>query len=136
MTRIGSPVDQDLGGAVLVRAVEDPVGVRRRAELVDLLLQELDLLLRLLEHADELLVLALGVGALLARELVAAAQRFELGEHAVEAAAELLGVGAEDAQRVLQILALVLRRARCGLRSRFGSGGSGVARSRRTRCAA
>ena len=103
-------VDEDLRGAVLVRADEDPVGVRRRAELVDLLLEELDLLLRLLEHADELLVLALGVGELLARELVAAAQRLVLGEHAVEAAAELGGVAAEEAQRVAEILDLVLQR--------------------------
>ena len=58
-------VDDDLGGAVLVRAREDAVGVRRRAELVDLLLEELDLLLGFLERVDELLVLALGVGELL-----------------------------------------------------------------------
>ena len=128
-------VDQDLGGAVLVRALEDPVGVRRRAELVDLLLQELDLLLRFLEHADEPLVLALGVGELLARELVAAPQRLELGEHAIEAAAELRGVGAEEAQRVLQILDLVLRRPSRG-RDR-GSDPAAPACARPTRrCAA
>ena len=96
-------VDEDLGGAVLVRALEDAVGVRRRAELVDLLLEELDLLLRLLEHADEPLVLALGVGELLARQLVAASQRLELGDHAIEAASELGRVAAEEAQRVLQL---------------------------------
>ena len=128
-------VHQDLGRAVLVRAVEDPVGVRRRAELVDLLLQELDLLLGLLEHADEPLVLALGVGELLARELVAASQRLELGEHAVEPAAELLGVGAEDAQRVLQIFDFVLGRAR-RRRARGSDRPAPACGRRRTRCAA
>ena len=128
-------VDQDLRGAVLVGAVEDPVGVRRRAELVDLLLEELDLLLRFLEHAHQPLVLALGVGALLARELVAASQRLELGEHAVEPAAELLGVGAEDAQRVLQILDLVLGRAG-GAAIAIGIRRLRRAACRRTRCAA
>ena len=43
-------VDEDLGGAVLVGAREDAVVVRRCAQLVDLLLEELDLLLGFLER--------------------------------------------------------------------------------------
>ena len=119
----------------LFGAIEDAVGVRRRAELVDLLLQELDLLLRFLEHADQLLVLALGVGALLARQLVAAAQRLELGEHAIEPAPELRGVAAEEAQRVLEIFDLVLRRS-AAPRSRFGIRRLRRRGCRTTRCAA
>ena len=55
-------VDEDLAGSVFVGALEDAVRVRRRAQLVDFLLEELDLLLRFLQRADEPLVLALGVG--------------------------------------------------------------------------
>ncbi len=61
---------------------------------------------------DELLVLALGVADLLAQKRRASAQRVVLGEHAIEAAAELGGVAAEEAQRVAQILGLFLQRAR------------------------
>ena len=105
-------VDEDLGRAVLVGAHEDAVVVRRRAELVDLLLEELDLLLRLLEHADEPLVLALGIGELFAREVITAPHRLVLREHAIEPPPELGGVGAEEAQRVAKIFDLVARRAR------------------------
>ena len=49
---------------------------------------------------DELLVLALGVAELIAQHVMAAAQRVVLGEHAIEAAPELGGVAAEEAQRV------------------------------------
>jgi hypothetical protein len=105
-------VDEDLGGAVLVGAREDSVVVRRSAELVDLFLEELDLLLGFLEHTDQTLVLALGVGELLAGEVVSAAHRLVLGEHAVEAAAEFGRVGAEQSQRVAEIFDFVARRAR------------------------
>jgi hypothetical protein len=106
------PVDEDLRGAVLVGAGEDPVVVRRSAELVDLLLEELDLLLRFLQDAHEPLVLALGVGELLARQVIAAPHRLVLGEHAVEAAAELGRIGAEQSQRVAEIVDFVARRPR------------------------
>jgi hypothetical protein len=61
-----SAVDEDLGRAVLVGPTEDPVVVGRRAELVDLLLEELDLLLGLLQDLHQPLVLALGIDELFA----------------------------------------------------------------------
>ena len=55
-------VDVDLAGAVLVRALEQPVGVRRRARaLSTLCLSRSICCLRVLQRVDELLVLALGV---------------------------------------------------------------------------
>jgi len=105
-------VHQDFGRAVFVRAGEHPIGVRRSAQLVDLFLQELDLLLGLLEHAHELLVLALGVRELLARHLVAASNRIELREHAFQPTAELGGIAAKETDRVLQVFDLVLVRPR------------------------
>ncbi len=103
-----APVHEDLGGAVLVGTAEDPVVVRRRAELVDLLLEELDLLLRLLQHVDESLVLPLGVRALLARQLVAASQRLELRDEPIQTTPKLVRVAAEQTDGVLEILHLVL----------------------------
>jgi len=69
--------------------VEDAVVVRRRAELVDLLLEEFDLLLGLLQNAHQPFVLPLGVVELIARHRVAPAQRLVLGQQAVELAAGL-----------------------------------------------
>src|SRR5574338_338975 len=102
-------VHRDLGGAVLVGPREDPVRVWRRAPLVDLLLQELDLLLRLLQRVHQLLVLALRVGELVARELVAAPQRLVLRQHAVETATELDRISAEEAHRLAKVLDLFLQ---------------------------
>ena len=62
-------VDHDLGGAVLVRALVDAVAVRRRAELVDLFLQELHLLLGFLKRRHQLLVLSLRIRELVARQV-------------------------------------------------------------------
>jgi len=107
-----APVDEDLRGAVLVRPAEDPVVVRRRTELVHLFLEHLDLLLRFLEDVHQSLVLPFGVRELLARELVAAAQRLVLSHQALEASAELGRIAPEQADRVLQILQLVAVRAR------------------------
>jgi hypothetical protein len=104
-------VHDDLGGTVLIGPLEDSVVVGRRAQLVDLFLQELDLLFRLLEHADEALVLALGVGALLASEMIAPAQRLELGHQAIQPPAKLGRVDSEQSNRVLQILDAFLVRA-------------------------
>jgi hypothetical protein len=103
-------VHEDLGRAVLVGTVEDPVVVGRRAELVHLLLEELDLLLGFLEHGHEPLVLSLGVRALLPGDLVAAAQRFELGHEPLEPALELVRVASEHAHGVLKVFDLVLVR--------------------------
>jgi hypothetical protein len=82
-------VDDDLRRPVLVRALEDSIGVRRGAQLVHLLLEELDLLLGLLEGVHEPLVLTLCVGELLAGHLEAAPHGLVLREDAVEAPAEL-----------------------------------------------
>src|SRR5690606_8427766 len=103
-------VDHDLGRPVLVRAREDAIAVGRRAELVDLLLEELDLLLRLLERVDELLVLPLRVGELLAHEVIATPRGVVLREQALEPPAELGRVRPEEAQRVLELLDGIGRR--------------------------
>ena len=112
-------VDDDLGSAVLVGAHEHAVAVGRRAELVDLLLEELDLLLRLLERSYELLVLALRVTDLVAQQMLAPAQGVVLRQHAIEATTELRGVAAEEAQRLAKVFELVLETAR-GISSRLG----------------
>ncbi len=96
-------VHDDLRRTVLVGAREDTVVVGRRAEFVDLLLQEFDLLLRLLQRVHQLLVLALGIAQLLAQHVVATARSVVLGEQSLETAAELGGVAAEEAQGVLQL---------------------------------
>ena len=100
-------VDVDLAGAVLVAALEDAVGVRRRAELVDFLLQQVDLLLRVLQPAHELLVLPLGVERLLALSLEPLAHQLVLHEHALDAAHEIGRLRPEEAQRVSNPLDLV-----------------------------
>src|SRR5262249_53483364 len=123
-------VDQDLGRAVLVGTLEDSVGVRGRAELVDFFLQELDLLLRLLEDSYESLVLSLRVRELLASELIAATQGLELCDQAVEATPELRRLAAEQPQDVSQFLDVIAgsRSIRIGVRL-----GERIARRRRCR---
>ena len=108
-------VDVDLAGAVLVRALEQAVRVRRRAELVDFLLEQIDLLLRVLQRVDELLVLALGVVDLLALPIVALAQQLVFHQHALDAAREVGVLGTEEAQRVAQPLDLVHLFGQAGL---------------------
>ena len=101
-------VDVDLDGAVLVGTLEHAVGVRRRAQLVDLFLEQVDLLLRVLQRVDELLVLALRVVVLLARAVVALPQEFVLHQQPLHAAHEITRIGPEEAKGLPQTLDLVL----------------------------
>ena len=63
-TRILRPPGEDVDGAVVVGVQERPVGARGLGELVDLLAQRGDVLLRLLQRVGQLLVLRDGLGQL------------------------------------------------------------------------
>jgi hypothetical protein len=104
-------VDDDLRSAVLVAALEDTVAVGRRAELVDLFLQELDLLLRLLEDPHQLLVLTLRIAQLIAREVVAPPERLILRQYPIKPAPELHRIPAEESHRFPQIVDFLLNRS-------------------------
>ena len=97
-------VDVDVEGAVFVRAFEHPVGVRWSAQLLDLLLQEIDLLASLAQGHDELVVVGLQPEQPLAESLGATALQLELGQEALEPLRVIVGVSLEKARDVAHLI--------------------------------
>ncbi len=119
-----APLGQDVDRAVLVRRQVHAVRRRRRAQLVDFLLQRGDLLPRLVERVDELLVLVEGL-----HELAVGLAQLVLDDHEflggfLDLLAEVNGLRLERADVGLEILELDLvlgqPAARAGVRHRRG----------------